>query len=87
MSRCCSEVYSALLERASLAQSMGIRRWNIMFDPGLGFAKTGEHNLQILQELKYMTSHETSFPVLMGPSRKGFIGHILAQAHGRWMNF
>ena len=52
----------------------------IILDPGLGFAKTGEHNLQLLRDLRQFVQLE--FPILVGASRKRFLGQLLADADG-----
>jgi dihydropteroate synthase len=54
------------------ALSAGIKRENIILDPGLGFAKDAEHNWQILNRLEEFTA--LGYPVLIGHSRKRFIG-------------
>jgi len=64
-----------LAERALYAQSQGIPREAIAVDPGIGFGKTVEHNLELLRRLPELV--ELGFPVLVGPSRKSFIGAIL----------
>lgn len=67
-----------LLERVKAAEAAGIRRWRIILDPGIGFAKTGKQNLEILRrldELRYWPGLE-GFPWLVGSSRKTFIGTI-----------
>lgn len=67
-----------LLARIAEAQEAGVRKWRIILDPGIGFAKTGEQNLEILRrfdELKNWPGLET-FPWLVGSSRKGFVGKI-----------
>lgn len=59
------------------AISSGIYRWNIIIDPGIGFAKTGNQNFNILRDLKKVIGHDAvleGFPCLVGPSRKKFIG-------------
>ncbi len=53
----------------------GIRRENIILDPGLGFGKTVQGNLRLLHELPRL--RELGFPLLVGSSRKSFIGHVL----------
>lgn len=58
----------------------GIKRNRIIIDPGIGFAKTVEHNLEILGNLKVL--HTLKCPLLIGPSRKSFIGHILHKEVG-----
>ncbi|KAI9924972.1 hypothetical protein ASPWEDRAFT_118592 [Aspergillus wentii DTO 134E9] len=74
-----ADVGSELLERISAAEAAGIRRWRIILDPGLGFAKNQSHDLTILRDLqKLRTGVEglDNFPWLMGPSRKRFIGRL-----------
>jgi len=62
-------------ERVDLMTSNGILKNNIILDPGIGFGKTVEHNFTIIRELSRIVG--LGFPVLVGPSRKSFIGHIL----------
>jgi len=69
-----AEVGDYLLKRASLAESAGIGRERIMIDPGFGFGKTLEHNIQLLQKLANLA--ETGFPILAGLSRKSMLGAI-----------
>jgi dihydropteroate synthase len=57
------------------AVNSGIRRDRIILDPGIGFGKTFDHNLEILKELHRFQCLEA--PILVGSSRKGFIGRIL----------
>ncbi len=68
-----------IIERLSLlvkeAREVGIREENIIIDPGIGFGKTFEHNLEILNNLSRFKVMDR--PVLVGPSRKSFIGNIL----------
>jgi len=68
------DVYDYLLQRIEWAQSIGIRADNIIADPGIGFGKTLDHNLKLLQELAMF--HSLSVPLLLGASRKRFIGTI-----------
>ncbi|KAG2219355.1 hypothetical protein INT45_011263 [Circinella minor] len=62
------------------ALAAGVYRWNIIIDPGLGFAKTAKHDIEILRRLGDMVQGSESvldgFPSLMGPSRKKFIGNL-----------
>ncbi len=58
-----------------LALKEGIKPQNIWFDPGIGFGKTGEQNIEVMQRLGEITAYE--FPVLLAASRKRFIGSIL----------
>jgi dihydropteroate synthase len=62
-------------ERVDLMTSNGIKKNNIILDPGIGFGKTVDHNFTIIRELNRIV--ELGFPVLVGPSRKSFIGHTL----------
>ena len=68
------EVLTFLLERAAKAQAAGISRERIFIDPGIGFGKTLEHNLALLRYLDRLVA--TGYRVLVGPSRKRFIGQI-----------
>ena len=68
------EVRSFLLSRAQVAQSEGVAKQNIIIDPGIGFGKTEKHNLQLISNLK--TFVDTGYPVLLGTSRKRFMGSI-----------
>lgn len=70
-----SEVADFLQERMNYALRSGIARERILFDPGLGFGKTTAHNLEILRRLGELRS--LGVPLMVGPSRKRFIGEIL----------
>ena len=61
-------------ERLEAAVAAGVKRDRVILDPGLGFGKTVEHNLQILSRLREFRS--LGLPILVGASRKGFIGKI-----------
>ncbi len=74
-----TEVYDFLAERAQVAIAAGVRA--IAIDPGIGFAKTAEQSLQLLQHLSRL--QELGYPILVGPSRKSFIGQILNQPDPR----
>lgn len=67
-----------LASRVKKAINAGIRRWNIILDPGLGFAKNNEHNVEILRRLRELRSQDGlgGMPWLLGPSRKRFIGKV-----------
>ncbi|MBV9510382.1 MAG: dihydropteroate synthase [Caulobacteraceae bacterium] len=69
-----AEVADYLAARAEAAQAAGVARERIWLDPGLGFAKTTEHNLALLAGLPRITV--LGFPVLVGASRKRFISRI-----------
>jgi dihydropteroate synthase len=69
-----SEVKAYLVERAQTAAAAGVER--IWIDPGIGFGKTVSHNLSLLRHLDQLVA--TGYPVLVGTSRKSFIGHLTA---------
>ncbi len=62
-------------QRLALAQQAGIPREHIWLDPGIGFGKTVQHNLEILSRLREFTAF--GLPLLIGTSRKSFIGKVL----------
>ena len=68
------EVSAFLTERIRVAEQAGIRPENILLDPGFGFGKSLEHNLQLLASLEQM--HILGHPLLVGVSRKSMLGHI-----------
>ncbi len=68
------EVRDFLAGRAEYAVAAGIRPENVIVDPGIGFGKNLEHNLDLLQNLDAIV--DLGFPVLIGASRKTFIGSI-----------
>lgn len=67
-----------LCSRVKAAEEAGIRRWRIILDPGIGFAKSSSQNLEILRRLPELRAFEglRNFPWLIGTSRKKFIGNI-----------
>lgn len=67
-----AEVISEIQLQVELALQAGIARNNLIIDPGLGFAKEAEHNWEILKRLNEFT--DLGFPVLIGASRKRFLG-------------
>ncbi len=73
-----AEVRQYLLGRA---ESLDLSREKIWIDPGIGFGKTLNHNLELLRNLESLT--KSQFPVLIGVSRKSFIGRLLAQGSGQ----
>jgi len=68
------DVYDFLSERIENAVAAGIPRSRIMVDPGIGFGKTMQHNLTLLHNISLF--HALSCPILLGASRKKFIGVI-----------
>lgn len=68
------EVRGFLAERAEYAEKQGIDAGNVILDPGIGFGKTLEHNLDLIHNLDALVN--LGFPVLIGASRKRFLGKI-----------
>jgi dihydropteroate synthase len=68
-------------ERLDAAAAAGVKRERVVLDPGLGFGKTFEHNLEILARLREFRS--LGQPILVGASRKSFIGKISGSEEGR----
>ena len=75
------EVKGFLQERLRFAVAAGIAEERIVLDPGIGFGKTAEHNLELLRRLDELLS--LGRPLLIGTSRKSFLGALGAAAHGR----
>jgi dihydropteroate synthase len=73
------EVTAYLQEGIAKALAAGVPRGSIWIDPGIGFGKTLEHNLELLRRLAEL--RQLGCPILVGTSRKGFIGRILAPLH------
>ena len=71
------DVFDALAARIAECEAAGIERSRIMADPGLGFGKTAEHNLALLGGLTLF--HGLGVPLLVGASRKGFIGKLTGE--------
>ncbi|KAM6481218.1 Dihydropteroate synthase [Trichoderma sp. SZMC 28011] len=71
-------VAAELLSRVAAAEAAGIRRWRIILDPGIGFAKTGAQNLELLRSLEELRAWPglQGLPWLVGTSRKSFIGKV-----------
>jgi dihydropteroate synthase len=69
------EIASELLESARCAMRAGVPRESVIIDPGIGFGKTFEHNTEILRRLPELTG--LGLPVLVGASRKSFLGAIM----------
>ena len=69
------DVKRELLVSAELAKKAGIEEGQVILDPGIGFGKTREHNLELINRLDEIRT--LGYPVLLGPSRKSFIGFTL----------
>jgi len=75
-----ADVRSELLSRVDAALSAGVAESAIVLDPGLGFAKNAEHDWALLRGLDSLLS--LGFPVLVGASRKRFLGRLLSEKDG-----
>jgi dihydropteroate synthase len=75
------EVIGELVEQVDLAISAGVHPERIVLDPGLGFAKSPQHDWALLAALPRLAA--TGFPVLVGASRKRFLGRLLGAADAR----
>jgi dihydropteroate synthase len=72
-----AEVRDYLAERVEAATHAGIDRDRLCVDPGIGFGKTLDHNLALMRDIPSLA--ELGRPVLVGPSRKSFIAHLLGE--------
>lgn len=68
------EIFNYLVARRDALLAAGIDAARICLDPGIGFGKSHEHNIQLIRECGKF--HETNCPILVGHSRKGFIGKL-----------
>ncbi|OGP71231.1 MAG: dihydropteroate synthase [Deltaproteobacteria bacterium RBG_13_60_28] len=74
------EIKAFFQERLDFAVSQGLDRELLVLDPGIGFGKTWRHNLEIINHLEVFL--DLGCPLLVGPSRKAFIGQILGLPNG-----
>lgn len=72
------EIQTDFEKAVSIAESKGVSREKIILDPGIGFGKTLEQNLAIINHLETITAF--GFPIMIGTSRKSFIGRITGRA-------
>ncbi|HWP01150.1 MAG TPA: dihydropteroate synthase [Methylococcus sp.] len=75
------EVIAFLLERARAAEQAGVPRTSIVLDPGIGFGKRRDDNLRLLAHLGKLV--DTGYPILLGTSRKRFMGSICGETDPR----
>ncbi len=75
-----AEVTAELDQRVTAARAAGIASSHLVIDPGLGFAKTAEHNWELLRHLDALSA--LGLPILLGTSRKRFLGELLSDEHG-----
>jgi dihydropteroate synthase len=76
------EVTSSLRNSIEIAEQRGVKRESIVIDPGIGFGKSQEQNIELIAKLDQLIAAFPDFPLLVGTSRKSFIGRILADADG-----
>src|SRR5207248_421046 len=74
------EVIDGLRESISFARQRGVASQSIAIDPGIGFGKTAEQNLALIAGLEQLAGEFSDFPVVIGTSRKSFIGKLLDNA-------
>src|SRR5215467_4611099 len=76
------EVISSLRASIHMAERRGVKRESIVIDPGIGFGKSQDQNLELIAKLDQLIAALPEYPLLIGTSRKSFIGRILASEHG-----
>lgn len=76
------EVTHSLRASVHMAERRGVKRESIVIDPGIGFGKSQEQNLELIATLDQLIAAFPNYPVLIGTSRKSFIGRILADENG-----
>src|SRR5690242_15146723 len=76
------EVVSSLRASIHMAERRGMKRESIVIDPGIGFGKSQEQNLELIAKLDQLIAAFPDYPLLIGTSRKSFIGRILADSSG-----
>lgn len=75
-----TEVAEGWRRSISEAESRGVSRDKIALDPGIGFSKTQAQNIELVAKLDQLAQEFSDFPLLVGTSRKSFIGHLLGGA-------
>src|SRR6185369_16707221 len=76
------EVTHSLRASINMAERRGVKRESIVIDPGIGFGKSQEQNLELLAKLDQLIAAFPNYPLLIGTSRKSFIGRLLADETG-----
>ena len=76
------EVTHSLRASINMAERRGVKRESIVIDPGIGFGKSQEQNLELLARLDQLIAAFPDHPLLIGTSRKSFIGRLLADENG-----
>jgi dihydropteroate synthase len=76
------EVINGLRASVHMAERRGVKRESIVIDPGIGFGKSQEQNLELIAKLDQLIAAFPELPLLVGTSRKSFLGRILADEEG-----
>ena len=76
------EVTNSLRNSIAIAEQRGVKRESIVIDPGIGFGKSQEQNIELIAKLDQIVAAFPDFPLLIGTSRKSFLGRILADENG-----
>lgn len=76
------EATSSLRNSVEIAERHGVKRESIVIDPGIGFGKSQEQNIELIAKLDQLVAAFPDFPLLIGTSRKSFIGRMLADENG-----
>lgn len=77
-----SDVTRSLRSSIHMAERRGVKPDSIVVDPGIGFGKSQEQNIELIAKLDQLIAAFPDYPLLIGTSRKSFIGRILADADG-----
>jgi dihydropteroate synthase len=76
------EVKRSLKASIAMAEKRGVKSHSIVIDPGIGFGKSQEQNLELIAKLEELAAAFPKFPLLVGTSRKSFLGRVLADENG-----
>jgi len=74
-----AEIISHFKTQVAAAAKAGVNQWQLILDPGLGFSKIYDQSIEIIRRAKELTT--LGYPILIGPSRKGFVGHIVKESN------
>jgi dihydropteroate synthase len=77
------EVTTSLRGSIAMAEGHGVKRESIVIDPGIGFGKSQEQNIELIAKLDQLVTAFPDFPLLIGTSRKSFLGRILPDDNGK----
>jgi len=76
------EVTESLRRSVTMAERRGVKRESIAIDPGIGFGKSLAQNVELISKIDQLAAIFNGFPILIGTSRKSFLGHLLADSEG-----